>query len=50
MRLQDRAMKKCHEIKTTVIIKTHDKKLLEDIINNKISNLIKKDLLTGGAL
>ena len=41
-------MKKCDEIIAKVIIKTNDKKLLEDIINKKISNLIKKDFAVGG--
>ena len=36
-----------NELITKVIIKTKDRKLLEDIINQKISNLIKRDLSRG---
>ena len=36
-----------NELITKAIIRTQDRKLLEDIINQKISNLIKKDLSRG---
>ena len=45
-------MEKCrnNELITKVTIRTQDKDLLEEIICQKISNLIRKDLTKGAVL